>query len=108
MSGLLPLADIPSLATGRPGGKPGTSFVRCQLQVATGGQAKIVVNSTDGLSLWLNGTPLEIRPETLLELSPGTQTLTFAVDRTRRSDGLRCELLDVPGSPAQLQIVGGK
>ena len=49
-----------------------------------------------------------ILPRTILDLPPGVHTLTFALDVDRRKDGLRCELDDVPGSPARVRVVGGK
>ena len=43
-----------------------------------------------------------------LNLTRGTHRLTFAVDLNERKQGLRLELKDAPGSPAQVQIINGK
>ncbi len=56
----------------------------------------------------IDDSPVEAREQIVLDLSPGRHTLTIAVDRARRKQPLRCELEDVPGSPARVRIVGGK
>jgi hypothetical protein len=52
--------------------------------------------------------PVEAKDVMRLDLPPGVRTLTFAIDRNERKEGLRCELDDVPGSPARARLVGGK
>lgn len=84
------------------------AVARCQLEVTTPGKVKLVFNSADGLSLWLDGTPLEAGKEVVVNLASGTHTLTVGLEREKRRDGLRVELLDLPGSAAQVRIVGGK
>jgi hypothetical protein len=49
-----------------------------------------------------------VKPETPLDAKPGVQTLTLVIDRSKRTDDVRVELEDVPGSPARVGLVGGK
>jgi hypothetical protein len=83
-------------------------FARCQLDATTAGRAKILLNSAKGLKAWLDGEPVEARPELVLDLSAGVHTLTFLLDRGARREPLRVELDDVPGSAARVRVVGGK
>jgi putative heme-binding domain-containing protein len=83
-------------------------LVRGQLDVTTGGAVKLRINGPAGLTLWIGKVPVEVKDETVVDLKPGVQTLTFAVDLNRRKDALRVELEDVPGSPARVNIVNGK
>jgi hypothetical protein len=43
-----------------------------------------------------------------LKLTPGSHTLTLAVNKKERSDGVRVELKDVAGSAAQARWVLGR
>jgi hypothetical protein len=110
VAGVLPLGEVPALALYVPSqtDKAPVSFVRCELEATTAGPVKLRLNGTSGLTAWLDRAPLEVREDLVVELPAGRHTLTFAVDRTRRPEPLRCELDDVPGSPARAQVVGGK
>ena len=59
------------------------------------------------LKLWLDSKPVEVGDEVILDLAAGQRTLTFAVSLEKLPAGLRCELDDVEGSQAQVQIVTG-
>jgi putative heme-binding domain-containing protein len=106
VSGLLPLDAVPSIQFRKDISPHG--FLRCQLDVTAGGKLKLVLNSTAGITLWVDGVPTEVSEVMVLELTAGVRTLTFAVDLAKRREGLRCELEDVPASPARVRIVGGK
>jgi putative heme-binding domain-containing protein len=106
VSGVLPLEDLPRLDGPRGGAMLGVA--RCQLDVSTGGPVALRLNSARGLTVWLDGLPLEAGERMTLDVKPGTHTLTFAVDLARRRAGLRCELDEVPGSPARVNAVTGK
>jgi len=84
------------------------SFVRCQLDATTAGQAKLLLNSVKGVKAWLDGQPVDVKEEVVLDLGVGPHTLTFALDRAVRAQPLRCELDDVSGSPARVRVIGGK
>jgi len=102
VSGSLPLEDLPA-GPGVP------AIARCEVEVTTPGKAVLALNSAEGLSFWIDGRKsVGIGAEIPLDLAAGTHTLTFGVDRSRRRDGLRCELRDAPGSPLRAQVVLGK
>jgi hypothetical protein len=106
VNGVLPLGVFPHVQMQKD--SPAMGFARCQLDVLASGQVKVLLNSTSGLSLWLDGEPVEIHDSCILDLKPGLRTLTFAVDLSQRKDGLRCEFEDVPSSAARIRIVSGK
>jgi putative heme-binding domain-containing protein len=110
VAGVLPLADLPELGIFVPSqsARAQTSFVRCQLDATTGGKVLLRLNSAEGLTAWLDREPVAVKEALELDLSPGRHTLTLAVYRDVRHAPLRCELDDVPGSPAHAQVVGGK
>jgi putative heme-binding domain-containing protein len=112
VAGTLPLDALPAFQLGPlPGSSAGvgpTGFARAQLDVSTAGRVKLALDSAEGLTVWVDGTAIEPRPELTLDLTPGLHTVTFAVSLSRRREGLRCTLEDVPGSPARAQVVVGK
>jgi putative heme-binding domain-containing protein len=110
VSGLLPLDAIPTVPRNprNPSDLPPLAVARTQLDVSTGGLIKLTFNDVADLSLLIDGTRVEAHPETTLDLPVGIHTLTLAVDRTRRREGLLVALDEVPGSPAQAQPVLGK
>jgi putative heme-binding domain-containing protein len=84
------------------------SFVRCQLDATTAGKARLLLNSAKGVRAWLDGEPVDAKEQMVLDLGVGPHALAFALDRAVRTEPLRCELDDVPGSPARVRVVGGK
>jgi putative heme-binding domain-containing protein len=100
VSGELPLTDI-------KGGD--TTFVACQLDVAIGGLVNLKLNSAEGLTLWLDGAPIEATDRISAQFSRGTHTLDVRIEhRKRRAPGLSCEIVEGPTSTAQARFVGGK
>jgi putative heme-binding domain-containing protein len=110
VSGVLPLDALPRMEVSPQEGRgpDGFGFVRCQLNASRGGRVKLLLNSAQGLTCWLDGVPVEAKEEIVVELAAGLHTLTFAVQLNQRQAGLRCELEDVPGSMARVTILGGK
>jgi putative heme-binding domain-containing protein len=106
VSGDFPLDSLPKLVVWQDSEPFG--MARAQLDVTTGGPVKLKINSATGLTLWLGPTPVEVKDETVLDLKPGLQMLTFAVNLNKRKDALRVELEDVAGSQARASIVNGK
>ena len=111
MSGTLPLdavsvLEIKSSATSDDPARVG--YARCQVDVSAAGKVKLQLNSAAGLSMWVDGVSVQPNDEVILDLKPGTHTITFAVDIIQRRSGLRCNLDDVPGSVAKVRIVAGK
>ena len=105
-NGEFPLDSLPKLVVWKDAEPIG--MLRAQLDVTTGGPVKLKINGMVGLTLWVGSTPVEVKDETVLDLKPGVQALTFAVDLNKRKDALRVELEDVAGSPARVNIVSGK
>jgi hypothetical protein len=106
VAGDLPVAELPKLVVWS--GNDPLAVLRFQLDVTTAGAAAIKFNSTAGLTLFVDGKPVDVKPETPVDLKTGTATITLVVDRAKRTNDLRVELLDVPNSPARVSIVGGK
>jgi putative heme-binding domain-containing protein len=105
-NGEFPLDSLPKLVVWKDAEPFG--MVRAQLDVTTGGPVKLKINGNTGLTLWVGATPVEVTDETLLDLKPGLQAITFAVDLNKRKDSLRIELEDVAGSAARVNILNGK
>jgi putative heme-binding domain-containing protein len=105
VSGDLPLGDVPAFKNRE--GMP-TAVVRFHVEVTTAGKVRLTYNDPAGLSVWVDGTPLDPARERVAVLAAGVHTVTVAVDRSKRSAALRAELDEVPGSPARARVVGGK
>ena len=76
--------------------------------MSTPGKARLRLNSAGGVTAWLDGKPVEVKEAMELDLPAGTRTLALALDAGKRTEGLRLEVEDVPGSPARVRPVGGK
>jgi putative heme-binding domain-containing protein len=104
VSGSLPLESIPTAGPDGAGGP--LRLVRFQLDVTTAGKVKLLV--AGGVDkMWCDGAPVAIGPRVALDLPEGVYTIALLLNG-KSTDDLRLELADVPGSPAQVQIVGGK
>jgi putative heme-binding domain-containing protein len=106
VSGDLPLNELPKFTVWNDTAPQ--SVVRFQLDVTTAGAAKLKFNAVGGLTVYLGNQPVEPKPETVLDLKGGMQTVTILIDRSKRTDDLRVELDDVEKSPARVSVVGGK
>ena len=106
VSGELPLDAAPSLTIWND--TAALAVVRCQLDVTAGGKIKLKLNSAAGINLLVGTAPTDVQEETILDLKPGTQTLLFAVDLSKRKEPLRVEFEDVSDSPARVSVIGGK
>jgi len=110
VAGAVPLAEVPEIRRG--GNAAPLGMIRAQMDVSSGGPIELGFNSTEGLTIWVDGVRTEPNPENMnfvrLELKPGRHTLTLAFDRTRRKDDVRCRLVELSGSSARVQAVLGK
>lgn len=109
VAGELPLDPLPSFVVHE--GQNPTRFVRAELDVSTAGKVRTLVSSAPGnkVSLWVDGKPTPISGRVSdLDLEKGPHTLTLAVAAAAQANSLTVELQDIPGSSAQVQIVGGK
>ena len=103
--GDLPLADLQKWRIGKGEEQ---AVARFALDCTTAGKVKLKFGDVTGLSLWLDGTPLNADKEMVVDLSAGAHAVTVHVKLDVRKTPLRAELDDVPGSPARVRIVGGK
>jgi putative heme-binding domain-containing protein len=106
VAGVLPIDELPTFhLDGKKG--PRHSVVRTQLAVTSPAKVRLRVKGTKGLTAWLDGESLPLAEMTTLDLTPGRHTLTIAVRRDERTEGLRLEVEDTPAA-AGVRFVGGK
>jgi len=105
VNGELPLSDVALVPFKGPfqTDAAGYSFVRFELEAGSAGEVDLVINSPDGLSVWLDTAPLDVQPVTRLKLTAGRHRVTFAIDRSRQQP-LSAQLNDLPGSSLQIQL----
>jgi hypothetical protein len=110
VAGVLPLSEWPR--TDGRSGAPRLAMASARLEVTSPGPVKLSFNSTDFVTLWINGNrilPASDSPRSVIvDLARGSHSIDLAIDLTRRRDGIRCVLEDVPGSPARAAPVLGK
>jgi putative heme-binding domain-containing protein len=110
VAGILPLSEWPN-ADLRSGAQR-FALALGGLEVTTAGAVKLSFNSIDSLTIWIDGK--RVRPASasshsiIVDLPRGSHSIVLAIDLTRRGDGIRCILEDVPGSPARAQVVLGR
>jgi hypothetical protein len=56
--------------------------------------------------MWFDGNLLKLGADATIDMSEGVHTITLLTKG--QSNSVRLELADVPGSTAQVQLVGGK
>jgi len=105
VGGDLPTADLVKWNIGQ---QPFQAAAKFQLDCTTAGKVALKLPSTTGLQAWLDGVPLELKPETILNLTAGLHTVTISVKLDERKDPLRVEMDEVKDSPARVRIVGGR
>jgi putative heme-binding domain-containing protein len=110
VAGILPLDEQTGPTKGATA--PAVLLARTQLEVTTPGKVKLSFNTTKGISIFIDGKPIEPEPESprsiVTELARGTHTLIIATDTEHRREGIRCVLEEVAGSSARAQAVLGK
>lgn len=89
------------------------AWARFQLEVTTPGAVALAISPIKGIDAWLDGVDLKVdnagpQQPLQLELSAGTRTVTLSVPLDDPSAMLRVELVELPGSRAHAQLVGGK
>jgi putative heme-binding domain-containing protein len=104
VNGTLPLDSLPRLMTRN--NSRSLAFARFQLDATAGGPIKLALNSSIGISIWIDGEPVDAQSN--LDVKSGLHTVTIGVDLDQRKVGIRCELEDFPSSSAQVRIVAGK
>ncbi|MAG93624.1 MAG: dehydrogenase [Planctomycetaceae bacterium] len=103
VSGLLPAAEMTGTASQR------TAVLAGQVDVTAGGLIGLKINSPVGLRVFVDGKPVSLEGDRAVRVRPGRLSLACVVDlRERGEEGLRVELVDVPGSSAAFKVVGGR
>lgn len=97
VSGELPVEDYPAGER---------VFARGFVNVLVAGTARLDVNTTDGLTLWLDGQRVS-DPAAPIRLDRGRRTLTFGFRPGQRESGLRVELKAMDGT-VKFQPEGGR
>ena len=97
VAGVLPLEDTPRLDIG--GNADATAVVRCKVEASTPGPVVLRLNTPQGLRLWLDRKPVEVKKAT-----PGRAGRRPHADvcggPQAAEEPLRCAG-EQPGSPAQ-------
>jgi hypothetical protein len=109
VNGELPGTELPKFKLGIAFTKDSRSiaFLRCEIEATTPGKVGLGLG-TSAINLWHGSQPLAITSPIQVNLHAGKNVLTFAYDLTEAKEPVRVELVDVPGSAARFQIVGGK
>jgi putative heme-binding domain-containing protein len=82
---------------------------RGEIDVIKAGALSFSIDSPEGLSLWVDGEPVEPDGRFTADLAAGRHTLTIRVDtEARSSDDLRVEVTRAEGSQAEFTVVGGE
>jgi putative heme-binding domain-containing protein len=107
VSGDLPLHDQPKVMYRGPFQKApsGLNFVRFSLDVGTAGKVELALNSTAGVTVWLDGVQLESADATHLNLTAGRHRITMMVSQVERTEPIQVRINDVAGSDAQVQLL---
>jgi putative heme-binding domain-containing protein len=107
VAGDLPLAELPVIEL-NPGKR--YSFIRFEIEVVTKGNVNLSLNTTTGLTAWINGKPGKLTEHNLVaDLAQGIHTITLAVDRDAfKNPVLNIQLLDGENGGAQTRLVMGK
>lgn len=109
--GSLPLSEIPTLHS-RYGLKPGdrgASFLRTNLEVLQPGKARLAVEPSAGVSVWVGETPYDPITSPAIDWGVGPQKVTLAIDRDVAGNTpitLRVETSTEKG--ALIKAIGGK
>ena len=80
----------------------------CRLEVTTPGSVGMRLNSTAGLTLWIDRQPVSVQGRPVFELSQGEHHFIFAVDRSHIKEGIRVEFVRVPLSSSRFQVINGR
>ena len=111
VNGKLPLSEVPHMHT-RYNLQPtdlGASFLRANLDVLQPGKAKLVIEPTAGLSVWIDQTPYDPAAAPTIDWTTGMQKITIAVDRDVAGNAPLSLRVEAPAEQgALIKVVGGK
>ena len=111
VGGQLPLSEVPYMHS-RYGLKPedkGASYLRTSLEVLQPGKAKLIIEPTAGLSVWIDQTPYDPAAAPAVDWAVGLQKITIAIDRDVAGDAPLSLRVETPAEKgALIKAVGGK
>ncbi|MCE9605768.1 MAG: HEAT repeat domain-containing protein [Planctomycetia bacterium] len=84
---------------------PPYAMVRFEFEVKQAGEIELVWNTATNLQIWLDGEPLAPKGRMRITSTVGRHTVTVVIDREQRTEPLNCEISDVAGSAAQVELV---
>ncbi len=103
VNGALPLEEVPALRLHRTN----YHYLRFQLDVRTAGVIGLKLDGPEGSLLWAGDVKIEPEGNRFeFEANRGVQVVTLGIPQ--KGPYASVELVDVPGSSAQAQIVNGK
>ncbi|NQV26431.1 MAG: HEAT repeat domain-containing protein [Rhodopirellula sp.] len=107
VTGELPLDDQPKVMYRGPfqNQPSGLHFLRFSLDAGTAGKVELALNSTAGVTVWMDGVQLESADVTSLDLKTGRHRITLMISQTERSEPVLVRINDVAGSNAQVQLL---
>jgi hypothetical protein len=86
-----------------------TSSASCEINVVTPGVIRFKLNSVKGLTLSVDGAPVDLKEVLDLDLKLGVHALKLGIDASRKGgDAIRLEVEEAPGSAGRVNLVGGK
>ncbi len=106
-NGELPLSDQPDIAYFF-GAK--FSFARFHMDVKTAGKIALKFNTTAGIKLWVGEKEIKVTENNTVQfpIKASRQTITMMIDKKKRNQPLHVELIDVPDSKGQAEIIRGQ
>jgi len=107
VDGTLPLDGIPAL---RQQGRARVHYLRFQIDVRTAGTIGLQVSGPEESVLWVEDEMVERNDDSYaFDVERGSMTVTLAIreDLPNKSN-LSIEIVDIPGSKAQAQVINGK
>ena len=107
MDGTLPLDGVPAL---RQQGLTRVHYLRFQIDVRTAGKISLKMSGPEESVLWAEDEMVERKNDRYaFDVERGLKTITLAIrDNLPNKSKLSIEIVDMPGSKAQPQVINGK
>ena len=106
VSGDLPVEELPVVEVNS---NKRYSFVRFEVEVLSSGNVKLLFNSTEGITGWVNQEQLKLSGQVMVDLPIGMHQITLAINRVIHQKGsLNIQLQDAEISPTQTRLIMGQ
>ncbi len=100
--GMLPLSELHQKTSG------GKLLVQAEVEVTTPGEIGLRIISPTGTTLKIHDREFSKLEDIRVHLPSGIQKLTFSIDSEQKTGELRCEIVEVAGSPGRARPVAGR